>query len=64
MYSYKNKYILLLDAEPMDEKKLQSIVAVLSEYGEATSVTPAVLEEYGKVVIASDAVQTLCSHFQ
>ncbi|MED4601426.1 genetic competence negative regulator [Paenibacillus validus] len=64
LYAYKNKWILLLDAEPMDEKKLQSVVAVLSEYGEATSVTQAVLEEYGKTVIAEDAVGTLCAKFQ
>ncbi|MUG71692.1 genetic competence negative regulator [Paenibacillus validus] len=64
LYAYKNRWILLLDAEPMDEKKLQSVVAVLSEYGEATSVTQAVLEEYGKTVIAEDAVGTLCAKFQ
>lgn len=64
LYAYKNKWILLLDAKPMDEKKLQSVVAVLSEYGEATSITQAVLEEYGKTVIAENAVGTLCAKFQ
>ncbi|WP_159882956.1 genetic competence negative regulator [Paenibacillus puerhi] len=64
LYAYKNKWILLLDAESMDEKKLQAVVAVLSEYGEATSVTHAVLEEYGKTVIAENAVGTLCAKFQ
>jgi adapter protein MecA 1/2 len=64
LYSYKNKWILLLDAEAMDEKKLQAVVAVLSEYGEAASVTQAVLEEYGKTVIAENAIGTLCAKFQ
>lgn len=64
LYSYMNKWILFLDAEEMDEKQLQTIVAVLSEYGEATSITHAVLEEYGKKVIESDAVKVLCSKFQ
>ncbi|KZE74150.1 adaptor protein [Paenibacillus elgii] len=63
LYSYKNKWVLLLDAVEMEEKRLQSVVAVLSEFGEATSVTQAVLEEYGKVVIESDAVKVLCSKF-
>jgi adapter protein MecA 1/2 len=49
----------------MDEKesRYQALIAVLSEYGEATSVTRAVLEEYGKIIIADDAVKVLCSYF-
>ncbi|AEI41311.1 genetic competence negative regulator [Paenibacillus mucilaginosus] len=64
LYSFKNKWILLLDAVDMEEKRLQSIVAVLSEFGESTSVTQAMLEEYGKTVIESDAVKVLCAKFQ
>ncbi|UUZ79481.1 genetic competence negative regulator [Paenibacillus sp. P26] len=63
LYSYKGKWILLLDAVEMEENRLQAVVAVLSEFGEATSVTQAVLEEYGKTVIESDAVKVLCSKF-
>lgn len=63
LYSYKNKWILLIDAADMEDKQLQLIVAVLSEYGEATSVTQAMLEEYGKTVIESDAVKVLCAKF-
>ncbi|MCZ8520568.1 MULTISPECIES: genetic competence negative regulator [Paenibacillus] len=64
LYSFKNKWILLLDAVDMEEKRLQAIVAVLSEFGESTSVTQAMLEEYGKTVIESDAVKVLCAKFQ
>lgn len=66
LYSYQSKWILLLEPDGMDEKdsKYQAIIAVLSEFGEATSVTRAFLDEYGKVVIADDAVQTLCEHFK
>ncbi|CAG7611848.1 Adapter protein MecA 2 [Paenibacillus solanacearum] len=63
LYSYKDKWILLLDAELMEEKLLQSVVAILSEFGEAASVTEAVLQEYGKTVIESDAVKVLCAKF-
>ncbi|MBP1155231.1 MULTISPECIES: genetic competence negative regulator [unclassified Paenibacillus] len=63
LYSYKNKWILLIDAADMEDKQLQLIVAVLSEYGDATSVTQAMLEEYGKTVIESDAVKVLCAKF-
>lgn len=64
LFSYKNKWILQMQPEEMEEPKYQALIAVLSEYGEATSVTRAVLEEYGKTVITVDAVQVLCNHFQ
>lgn len=63
LFSYKGKYILLLDAVEMEENRLQAVIAVLSEFGEATSVTQAVLEEYGKTIIESDAVKVLCAKF-
>ncbi|MDF2924359.1 MAG: tic competence negative regulator [Paenibacillaceae bacterium] len=67
LFSYKGKYIL--QVEPLESEaeekdgRYQAIIAVMSEFGEATSVTQAVLEEYGKTVIAEDAVKVLCSHF-
>lgn len=64
LYVYKEKYILQLEPIDLDEQKYQALIAVLSEYGEATSVTTAVLEEYGKTIIADDAVKVLCHHFQ
>jgi len=64
LFSYKNKWFLQLDAVDMDESGYQAVIAVLSEYGEAASVTRAVLEEYGKTVIAADALKVLCTHFK
>ncbi|OXM88092.1 genetic competence negative regulator [Paenibacillus rigui] len=64
LFSYKNKWFLQLDAVDMDESGYQAVIAVLSEFGEAASVTRAVLEEYGKTVIAADAVKVLCTHFK
>ncbi len=64
LYAYKGKYILQLEPIELEEHKYQALIAVLSEFGEAASVTPSVLEEYGKTVIADDAVKVLCHHFQ
>ncbi|NHN28751.1 genetic competence negative regulator [Paenibacillus agricola] len=64
LFSYKNKWFLQLDAVNMEESSYQSIIAVLSEYGDAASVTRAVLEVYGKTVIAADAINVLCTHFK
>lgn len=64
LFSYKNKWFLQLDAVDLDESGYQAVIAVLSEFGEAASVTRAVLEEYGKTVIAENAVKVLCTHFK
>ncbi|WP_166239300.1 genetic competence negative regulator [Paenibacillus turpanensis] len=63
LYSYKEKYFLLLDPDGLEEKEEQKLVAILSEFGDASSVTKAVLEEYGKVVAETKAVEVLCRHF-
>lgn len=65
LFSYKGKWILQFEPSNFDEKdaRYKALIAVLSEFGEATSVTRAVLEEYGKTVIAEDAVKVLCTHF-
>ncbi|MEB3102796.1 genetic competence negative regulator [Ferviditalea candida] len=63
LFSYKGSWILHIEPEAMGERQYDTVIAVLSEFGEATSVTRAVLEEYGKTVIPEDAVKVLCSHF-
>jgi adapter protein MecA 1/2 len=66
LFSYKDKWILQVEPVELEENdsKYQAVIAVMSEFGEATSVTRAVLEEYGTTVIADDAVKVLCSHFK
>ncbi|WP_282935659.1 genetic competence negative regulator [Paenibacillus sp. RC67] len=64
LFSYKNKWFLQLNSDELDESGYQAVIAVLSEFGDAATVTRAVLEEYGKTVIASDAVKVLCTHFK
>ncbi|WP_138492981.1 genetic competence negative regulator [Paenibacillus pinistramenti] len=64
LYNYKGKWVLYLEPEDVEEAKQQLLIAVLAEYGEATSVTPAVLEEYGKVVMEEHAIRTIVTHFK
>jgi len=64
LYSYRNRWILAFDPSGLETPQYHAIIALLAEYGEATSVTAAVLEEYGKVVIASGAVTEICHHFK
>ncbi|MFC5403845.1 genetic competence negative regulator [Cohnella soli] len=63
MYRYQNQWVLIFDPAGLETSEYHALIAVLAEYGEATSITPAVLEEYGKLIIASDAVKTLAEHF-
>lgn len=63
LFSYKEKWYLQVEPHEMEDKDYNTLISVLSEFGDATSVTPAVLEEYGKLIIAEDAVNVLCAHF-
>ncbi len=63
-YFYQGKYYLVLEEVDLDEDRYQKLIAILSEYGEATPTTVYVLEEYGKVVIADDAVKEICRRFR
>lgn len=62
-YFYQGKYYLVLEELDLDQDRYQKMIAILSEYGEATPTTVYVLEEYGKVVVADDAVKEICRHF-
>jgi adapter protein MecA 1/2 len=63
LYFYKEQYILAFDPAGFEPNRYHAVIALLAEYGDATSVTPAVLEEYGKIIISAGAVKELCTHF-
>lgn len=63
LYNYKDHYILVFDQLDVLENSIDTLIAILSEYGEVSPISKAVLEEYGKVVIEEDATKVLMSHF-
>ncbi|WP_027417459.1 genetic competence negative regulator [Aneurinibacillus terranovensis] len=63
IYAYNGRYYLFLEELEMERKDYDNLISILSEYGEASTVTKYVLQEYGTVVIADDAVKVLCQHF-
>jgi adapter protein MecA 1/2 len=63
MYRYQNHWILCFDPAGLESSGYHALIAVLAEYGDATSVTPAVLEEYGQLIIASNAIKVLAENF-
>ncbi len=64
LYKYNGKWVLRLEPDELDEGKIPALIAVLAEFGEATSVTPAMLDEYGEVIMADHAIDVICSHFK
>lgn len=63
MYRYQNQWIMCFDPAGLENSGYHALIAVLAEYGEATSVTPAVLEEYGQLIIPTNAVKVLAESF-
>ncbi|WP_340024465.1 genetic competence negative regulator [Paenibacillus sp. FSL K6-1096] len=64
LYSYNDKWYLYFDPKEFEESALSGLVGVLAEFGDSSPVTEAVLAEYGKLVMAENAIQTLCTHFK
>lgn len=64
LYHYMDKWFLYFDPEELNSEKLPAVIAMLAEFGESSSVTEAMLEEYGKKVMPQQAVEVICTHFQ
>jgi adapter protein MecA 1/2 len=54
---------MAIDPTSIDSSRHNALIALLAEFGEATSVTEAVLEEYGKLIMNEGAVRQLCQYF-
>lgn len=63
LFSYNGKWILAIEPAGMEPPQYHAVIALLAEYGEATSVTYAMLEDYGKIIMPENAVKEICSHF-
>ena len=63
LYHYKNRYHLYFDEEEISEDLYDMIWSILHEYGELSSTTKAMLDEYGKLVMDGHAIETLTDHF-
>lgn len=64
LYKYHERYYLLLEGLDLEEDTSELLIALLSEYGEASTQSKYVLDEYGQTIIAENAIQVLCHHFK
>lgn len=64
LYQYKSQWVYHVEPSALDTSRLQAFIAILAEFGEATSITTAMLEEYGKCIMKEDAIAVTCKHFK
>lgn len=64
LFQYNRQYHLFVDEESIREDTYDSVWSVLQEYGEYTTTTAALLEEYGQPIIRHHAVETLAAQFE
>lgn len=62
VYSYQGSYYLVFD-ENLETDRLEVLIAILSEYGEASTVTDTFLQEYGKTIWSKDAISQIVKYF-
>lgn len=63
LYSFENRYYLELDEFEFPTDK-GNIIAVLSEFGNPSTITVYRVYEYGKLIIAENAVEQMYSYFK
>lgn len=64
LYKYNSNWYLQLEPCEMEERMFQYLISLLSEFGVASSINRAVLEEYGKTIMPEYAIKTLFKHFK
>lgn len=62
LYFYRDAYYLIFE-DDLSIEQIEAAIAILSEYGEASTVTHTVLSEYGKTVCSQDAINQIQHYF-
>jgi adapter protein MecA 1/2 len=63
LYSYKDRYFLVFEEAAILDNRYDDVWSLLQEYGNASGLTTAMLQEYGKVILEDHAIQKLVQHF-
>jgi adapter protein MecA 1/2 len=62
VYAYQDVYYLVFD-DDLATDQIEAVIAILSEFGESSTVTSTVLQEYGKTVWAENAINQIKKYF-
>ncbi|WP_067725412.1 genetic competence negative regulator [Oceanobacillus damuensis] len=63
VYHMDNRYYMILDEIDHTNINKEDIIAVMSEYSNPSIVTSHRLQEYGKIIFPSNAIQTIIETF-
>jgi adapter protein MecA 1/2 len=63
LFSYLDRFYLLLEEADFGANELDTIIAVLAEFGSSSTITTYRVYEYGKELMVEDAVSQICSYF-
>jgi adapter protein MecA 1/2 len=63
LYFYKGEWVLQIHWESEDQQQIENMISILSEFGEANSLTEAMLQEYGKLIIEHNAIGVIRTSF-
>lgn len=58
-----NRYYMLLNKNELNGNNKENIIALMSEFANPSIVTSYRLKEYGKIIIKSNAIQTIINAF-
>jgi len=62
LYALHGRYYILIDN--IEIRNVEKVAAILAEYGDASIISPHILEEYGTQIIDTNAVETLLFFFK
>ncbi|MDA1475910.1 adaptor protein MecA [Bacillus changyiensis] len=63
LYSHDNRYYLFVDFEELPDEEVENQLSILLEYASESKMTIHMLNEYGTLIVADDALHTIKKHF-
>ncbi|GAB2533007.1 adaptor protein MecA [Gracilibacillus alcaliphilus] len=65
LYFYENQYMLVtrFDEEFLSDDEQEDLISQILEYGQESTVTVFIVEEYGKAIFAEEALAQVSEHF-
>lgn len=64
LYKWEDYYYLYVDLKDLESQEARNIVALCTEYLQASKITAHRLEEYGETIIAEDCFETIITYFE
>lgn len=63
LYSFENRFYVLVGEEKLTMKEIGNIIALLAEYGSPSTITKHRVQEYGKQLIHNQALSYIADTF-